>query len=230
MPGSSSCCVPRPCTPPVRPTLTRCGCSRCGLPGMGTLGHRLVGHFEAGLPRPTSSRAYASPAALPPPSQGSLPAWRATPWPDGLRTRWTTYRISCLSHRSLLSDQPCLVAAHPSLPHRNGSESGGRSDTTDEAQGLIPAPHNDRTRLPHACRSFPPFRWGKAGIGGQRGPTERSDQYAQHSIFASNQQGLQMASPIRVVGPLQLRVVDEAGELGHATLFSERVVAPSPTA
>jgi hypothetical protein len=53
----------------------------------------VYGNFEAGSPRPTCSRAYASPAALPSPSQGSLPAWWATPWPGGFRTRWTTYRI-----------------------------------------------------------------------------------------------------------------------------------------
>ena len=50
--------------------------------------------FVTAVPRPARSRAYASPAALPRPSQGSLPAGAVTPSPDGFRTRWTTYRIS----------------------------------------------------------------------------------------------------------------------------------------
>ncbi len=49
--------------------------------------------FVAAFPRPTRSRAYASPATSPRPSQGSLPAGRAHPSPGGDRTRWTMYRI-----------------------------------------------------------------------------------------------------------------------------------------
>jgi hypothetical protein len=54
----------------------------------------LIIDFVAAVPRPARSRAYASPAALPRPSQGLLPAGAVTPSPDGFRTRWTTYRIS----------------------------------------------------------------------------------------------------------------------------------------
>jgi hypothetical protein len=54
----------------------------------------MVTGFVAAVPRPARSRAYASPAALPRPSQGSLPVGAVTPSPDGFRTRWTTYRIS----------------------------------------------------------------------------------------------------------------------------------------
>jgi hypothetical protein len=45
-------------------------------------------------PRPTRSRAYASPNPLPSPAQGSLPAGRAHPWPGGFRTRWMTNKVS----------------------------------------------------------------------------------------------------------------------------------------
>ncbi len=45
----------------------------------GTLGIRNDVDFEAATPRPTSSRAYASPASLPRPSQGSLPARAGSP-------------------------------------------------------------------------------------------------------------------------------------------------------
>lgn len=64
------------------------------------LGIRKANHFVAESPRPTCSRAYASPTSLPPSSQGSLSTRWATPWPNGFRTRWTTYRISWLPHVS----------------------------------------------------------------------------------------------------------------------------------
>ena len=50
--------------------------------------------FGAAVPRPARSRAYASPLASLPPSQGWLPAGRAHPWPGGFRTRWMTDNIS----------------------------------------------------------------------------------------------------------------------------------------
>jgi hypothetical protein len=43
------------------------------------LGNRNEIVFEATYPRPTCSRAYASPASLPRPSQGSLPARAGSP-------------------------------------------------------------------------------------------------------------------------------------------------------
>ena len=76
-----------------------------------TLGTRKHVSFVATYPRPTRSRAYASPNPLPSPAQGSLPAGRAHPWPGGFRTRWMTNKVSW-GHRILHSplDQPCLVA------------------------------------------------------------------------------------------------------------------------
>ncbi len=44
-----------------------------------TLGNRNERYFEATHPRPTCSRAYASPTSLPRPSQGSLPARAGSP-------------------------------------------------------------------------------------------------------------------------------------------------------
>ena len=59
-----------------------------------TLGTRKHVSFVATYPRPTRSRAYASPNPLPSPAQGSLPAGRAHPWPGGFRTRWMTNKVS----------------------------------------------------------------------------------------------------------------------------------------
>ena len=79
-----------------------------------TLGTRKHVSFVATYPRPTRSRAYASPNPLPSPAQGSLPAGRAHPSPGGFRTRWMTNKVSW-GHRILHSplDQPCLVALTP---------------------------------------------------------------------------------------------------------------------
>jgi hypothetical protein len=62
-------------------------------------------------PRPTRSRAYASPSALPHPSQGSLPTGRAHPWSGGFRTRWTTNEVSW-SQRILQSSSTSLSWSH----------------------------------------------------------------------------------------------------------------------
>ena len=59
-----------------------------------TLGTRKHVSFVATYPRPTRSRAYASPNPLPSPAPGSLPAGRAHPWPGGFRTRWMTNKVS----------------------------------------------------------------------------------------------------------------------------------------
>ena len=59
-----------------------------------TLGTRKHISFVATYPRPTRSRAYASPNPFPSPAQGSLPAGRAHPWPGGFRTRWMTNKVS----------------------------------------------------------------------------------------------------------------------------------------
>ena len=59
-----------------------------------TLGTRKHVSFVATYPRPTRSRAYASPNPLPSPAPGSLPAGRAHPSPGGFRTRWMTNKVS----------------------------------------------------------------------------------------------------------------------------------------
>ncbi len=89
-----TCCgrTPRRIWPPPRPTHAggHC-CLRC-IPGLSASGKTLG--FGAAVPRPARSRAYASPMAFRPPSQGWLPAGRAHPWPGGFRTRWMTNKIS----------------------------------------------------------------------------------------------------------------------------------------
>ena len=67
--------------------------------------------FVAAVPRPARSRAYASPAALPRPSQGSLPVGADSPFAgrdshplDDIPNFMNS------SHDSLLSDQNFLVA------------------------------------------------------------------------------------------------------------------------
>ena len=82
----AGCSLPSPTSLAGRPLLPS-GKSAPSASGM-------VINFVAAVPRPARSRAYASPAALPRPSQGSLPVGAVTPSPDGFRTRWTTYRIS----------------------------------------------------------------------------------------------------------------------------------------
>ena len=97
----------------VRPPLAHSRCSRCCLQDIQSPGHPekyLLSRLHA--PRPTRSRAYASPSPLPSPAQGSLPAGRAHPWPGGFRTRWMTKRGFMGSSHPPKSplDQPCLVA------------------------------------------------------------------------------------------------------------------------
>ena len=76
-----------------------------------TLGTRKHVSFVATYPRPTRSRAYASPNPLPSPAQGSLPAGRAHPWPGGFRTRWMTNKVSW-GHRILHSPLTSLAWSH----------------------------------------------------------------------------------------------------------------------
>ena len=76
-----------------------------------TLGTRKHISFVATYPRPTRSRAYASPNPLPSPAQGSLPAGRAHPWPGGFRTRWMTNKVSW-GHRILHSPLTSLAWSH----------------------------------------------------------------------------------------------------------------------
>ena len=76
-----------------------------------TLGTRKHVSFVATYPRPTRSRAYASPNPLPSPAPGSLPAGRAHPWPGGFRTRWMTNKVSW-GHRILHSPLTSLAWSH----------------------------------------------------------------------------------------------------------------------
>src|SRR4029453_14046505 len=69
------------------------------------------GLFVAASPRPTRSRAYASPVALPPPAPGSLPTRAGSPRSGGFRTRRTTYEVSP-SHRLLDSSPTSLAWSH----------------------------------------------------------------------------------------------------------------------
>lgn len=94
-------CAPRPVT--VR-SPSPSGPPRPSAPGM---------HSISGLsyPRPTRSRAYASPKPLPSPAQGSLPAGRAHPWPGGVRTRWMTNKVSWC-HRIRQSSSTSLAWSH----------------------------------------------------------------------------------------------------------------------
>ena len=77
-----------------------------------TLGIRNDIAFEATYPRPTRSRAYASPVSLPRPSPGSLPARASSPWPDGTRTRWTTNRNFMESSQVLQSQSTSRAWSH----------------------------------------------------------------------------------------------------------------------
>jgi len=70
----------------------------------------MVHRFRGRCPRPARSRAYASPAALPRPSQGSLPVG-AYPLPDGFRTRWTTLPKFHRTHRMIHSLRTSLLVA-----------------------------------------------------------------------------------------------------------------------
>ena len=109
VPGPSSSCVPWSTTPPgaYRPSpISRCG--RCCLQARQYLEHV---SFVATYPRPTRSRAYASPNPLPSPAQGSLPAGRAHPSPGGFRTRWMTNKVSW-GHRILHSPLTSLAWSH----------------------------------------------------------------------------------------------------------------------
>jgi hypothetical protein len=135
-PGADACsaddlgdrCVPRcntpPDPPPPRPyfSLRR---STQGSPSPSRKTERsasgVIIVFEATYPRPTHSRAYASPTALPQPSQGSLPARAGSPlagrvsWASRARqtlatasprTRWTTCEISWSHRRSSNPNRP----------------------------------------------------------------------------------------------------------------------------
>ena len=112
VPGPSSSCVPWSTTPPgattPRPSL---GEVAVAFRRVNTLGTRKHVSFVATYPRPTRSRAYASPNPLPSPAPGSLPAGRAHPSPGGFRTRWMTNKVSW-GHRILHSPLTSLAWSH----------------------------------------------------------------------------------------------------------------------
>lgn len=93
VPGSSSSCVPRPRTPPAQRPFTHLPGHLLLPSGSGNPWAPDSEYFEAGSPRPTRSRDYASPTSLPSSSQVSLSTWWA-PWSRGFRTPWMTHRIS----------------------------------------------------------------------------------------------------------------------------------------
>ena len=108
-------------TPPgaYRPSpISRCG--RCCLQARSnTLGTRKHISFVATYPRPTRSRAYASPNPLPSPAQGSLPAGRAHPSPGRVSHPLDDKRgFMKSSHTPFPLDQPCLVALSVSIDVR----------------------------------------------------------------------------------------------------------------
>ena len=133
-----------------------------------TLGTRKHVSFVATYPRPTRSRAYASPNPLPSPAQGSLPAGRAHPSPGGFRTRWMTNKVSW-GHRILHSplDQPCLVALPPKLIIFNGFLVGAGAQ---HCQGQI------RQRDRFATTMTIPTRNGDFGVtrAGSEWPARRA--------------------------------------------------------
>ena len=113
VPGPSSSCVPWSKTPPgaVRSSPISHGTTAVAFRQNNTLGTRKDIVLEATHPRPTRSRAYASPAASPRPSQGSLPARAGSPLAgrvshplDDVRSFMET------SQPPFPFDQPCLVA------------------------------------------------------------------------------------------------------------------------
>ena len=112
VPGPSSSCVPWSTTPPgaTTPRPSR-GAVAVAFRRDNTLGTRKHVSFVATYPRPTRSRAYASPNPLPSPAQGSLPAGRAHPSPGGFRTRWMTNKVSW-GHRILHSPLTSLAWSH----------------------------------------------------------------------------------------------------------------------
>ncbi len=82
-----------------------------------TLGTRNDMIFVATYPRPTRSRAYASPVPLPAPSQGSLPARAASPLAGrDLHPQDDERSFMEASHPPFLFDQPCLVASWYTSP------------------------------------------------------------------------------------------------------------------
>jgi len=108
-----ACRGPRPRR--VQPPLARSRCGHRRLQVWKYLGHPEVRFISWLLyPRPTRSRAYASPNPLPSPAQGSLPARAGSPLARRFRTRWMTKQGFMKSSQTpFLLDQPCLVALPP---------------------------------------------------------------------------------------------------------------------
>ena len=111
--GPSSSSVPRSSTPPREtPPRPYSGDAPCCLQGWRPPGLPGRNHFGAASPRPTCSPAYASIKSLLARLQGWLPACRARLWPGGIRTRWTTDRIS-RNHRMIPSFRTSIAWSQP---------------------------------------------------------------------------------------------------------------------
>jgi hypothetical protein len=112
-------------------------------------------HFGAAFPRPTCSPAYASIESLLARLQGWLPACRARLWPGGIRTRWTTDRISW-NHRMIPSFRTSIAWSQP--------PNGARGRLCNESNGTQARSASAGKGCPRACASglcrmpkVPPF-------------------------------------------------------------------------
>jgi len=113
IPGSSSSCVPWSYTPPDAdfPRLLPIAKTAVAFRKFRPLGSRNAQFSRPHSPRPTRSRAYASPAASPRPSQGSLPAGAAYPFAgQASHPLDDNPNFMSSSHHPFPSDQPVLVA------------------------------------------------------------------------------------------------------------------------
>ncbi len=114
VPGPSSSCLPWSKTPPGayrRSPFDRIATTAFASRYFNTLGTRNDMTFEATFPRPTRSRAYASPVVSPRPSQGSLPARAGSPLAGRVSHPLDDIRsLMESSHPPFLFDPPCLVA------------------------------------------------------------------------------------------------------------------------
>jgi len=119
VPGSSSSCVPWSYTPPdaASPRLLPVAKTAVAFRKFRPLGSRNAHFSRPHSPRPTRSRAYASPAASPRPSQGSLPAGAAYPFAGrASHPLDDNPNFMSSSHHPFPSDQPVLVALNSLSP------------------------------------------------------------------------------------------------------------------
>ena len=124
-------------------------------------GTRNVSPCEAAIPQPARWRTYASPEPmLPRTAQGLLPACRAQLWPGGIRTRWTTYRIS---------ERNTFLPNGPALPGRI-------------YQRAADAPHKHENGCSFAERTSPFFRQGQVLPDKPRSSQMHNDHIVPHKL------------------------------------------------